>query len=42
MRERVEALGGRLHAGPAASGWSVSAHVPLGATAPVAGEAFAL
>jgi signal transduction histidine kinase len=31
MRERVEALGGRFHAGPvAAGGFEVSVHLPLG------------
>jgi signal transduction histidine kinase len=28
MRERVEALGGRLSAGPAGTGWEVRAQVP--------------
>jgi len=28
MRERVEALGGRLAAGPEGSGWAVRAHIP--------------
>lgn len=29
MRERAESLGGELHAGPTADGWSVTARVPL-------------
>jgi hypothetical protein len=28
MRERVEAVGGTLHTGPAAGGWAVRAWVP--------------
>jgi signal transduction histidine kinase len=31
MRERVAALGGTLHAGPADPGWCVRAHLPVGA-----------
>lgn len=30
MRERAEALGGRLAAGPVADGWTVAAELPLG------------
>lgn len=36
LRERVAALGGRLDAGPAESGWQVSASLPLSAAHPPA------
>jgi signal transduction histidine kinase len=39
MRERVEALGGTLAAGPAGAGWRVQARLPrAGTPAPAAAE----